>query len=139
VAYAVDTAGNEIYTIQVKNLTTGAVFADAIPNATNNLQWANDNATLFYTTLDAALPAFTPSAAETEAVRAIISTATHRNAPPPLLLLNANCSDMLPLRKWADANYVELARQALARAMGCAADWIGLSTQEDGFAWRELK
>ena len=36
-------------------------------------------------------------------------------------------------------NRPELARQALARAMGCAADWIGLSTQEDGFAWRELK
>jgi phosphoribosyl 1,2-cyclic phosphodiesterase len=32
-----------------------------------------------------------------------------------------------------------LAREALARAMGCAADWIGLSTQEEGFAWRELK
>jgi phosphoribosyl 1,2-cyclic phosphodiesterase len=36
-------------------------------------------------------------------------------------------------------NRPELARQALARAMGCAADWIGLSTQEEGFAWRELK
>jgi phosphoribosyl 1,2-cyclic phosphodiesterase len=36
-------------------------------------------------------------------------------------------------------NRPELAREALARAMGCAADWIGLSTQEEGFAWRELK
>jgi phosphoribosyl 1,2-cyclic phosphodiesterase len=36
-------------------------------------------------------------------------------------------------------NRPELAREALARAMGCAAEWIGLSTQEDGFAWRELK
>ena len=36
-------------------------------------------------------------------------------------------------------NRPELARQSLARAMGCAADWIGLSTQEEGFAWRELK
>jgi len=33
----------------------------------------------------------------------------------------------------------ELARAALARAMGCAPDWISLSTQEEGFAWRELK
>ena len=31
-----------------------------------------------------------------------------------------------------------LAREALARAMGCAPDWIGLSTQEEGFAWREI-
>ncbi len=36
-------------------------------------------------------------------------------------------------------NRPELARDALARAMGCAPDWIGLSTQEDGFAWRELR
>jgi len=36
-------------------------------------------------------------------------------------------------------NRPELAREALARAMGCAADWIGLSTQEDGFAWRDLR
>jgi phosphoribosyl 1,2-cyclic phosphodiesterase len=36
-------------------------------------------------------------------------------------------------------NRPELAREALARAMGCAPDWIGLSTQEDGFAWRELR
>ena len=36
-------------------------------------------------------------------------------------------------------NRPALAREALARAMGCAPDWIGLSTQEEGFAWRELK
>jgi phosphoribosyl 1,2-cyclic phosphodiesterase len=39
----------------------------------------------------------------------------------------------------AHNNKPDLAREALARAMGCAADWIGLSTQDDGFAWRELK
>ena len=36
-------------------------------------------------------------------------------------------------------NRPDLAREALARAMGCAAQWIGLSTQEEGFAWRELR
>jgi len=36
-------------------------------------------------------------------------------------------------------NRPDLAREALAKAMGCAAEWIGLSTQEEGFAWRELK
>jgi phosphoribosyl 1,2-cyclic phosphodiesterase len=39
----------------------------------------------------------------------------------------------------AHNNSPVLAREALARAMGCAPDWIGLSTQEEGFAWRELK
>lgn len=36
-------------------------------------------------------------------------------------------------------NRPELAREALAQAMGCAGDWIGISTQEEGFAWRELR
>jgi len=36
-------------------------------------------------------------------------------------------------------NRPDLARAALARAMGCAPEWIGLATQEEGFAWRELK
>ena len=36
-------------------------------------------------------------------------------------------------------NRPELAREALARAMGCAQDWIGLATQDEGFAWRELR
>jgi phosphoribosyl 1,2-cyclic phosphodiesterase len=36
-------------------------------------------------------------------------------------------------------NRPDLAREALARAMGCTADWIGLATQEEGFDWRELR
>lgn len=36
-------------------------------------------------------------------------------------------------------NTPELARAALAGALGCAADWIGIATQEDGFAWREIR
>jgi len=34
-------------------------------------------------------------------------------------------------------NRPELARAALARAMGCEAGWIGLATQDEGFDWRE--
>jgi phosphoribosyl 1,2-cyclic phosphodiesterase len=34
-------------------------------------------------------------------------------------------------------NRPELARAALARAMGCGEDWIGLATQDEGFAWRD--
>ena len=36
-------------------------------------------------------------------------------------------------------NRPDLAGEALARAMGCAQDWIGVATQEDGFGWRELR
>jgi phosphoribosyl 1,2-cyclic phosphodiesterase len=35
-------------------------------------------------------------------------------------------------------NRPELARAALAGALGCAADWIGIATQDDGFDWRDL-
>jgi len=36
-------------------------------------------------------------------------------------------------------NRPELARRALALALGCADEWVGLATQEEGFAWRELR
>ncbi|MGE5641085.1 MAG: MBL fold metallo-hydrolase [Clostridia bacterium] len=35
-------------------------------------------------------------------------------------------------------NRPELARGALARALGCEEGWIGLATQEEGFGWRDL-
>jgi phosphoribosyl 1,2-cyclic phosphodiesterase len=35
-------------------------------------------------------------------------------------------------------NRPELARAALARAMGCEESWISLATQQDGFGWRSL-
>jgi phosphoribosyl 1,2-cyclic phosphodiesterase len=39
----------------------------------------------------------------------------------------------------AHNNTPALARESLARAMGCSPGWIGLSTQDEGFAWRELR
>jgi phosphoribosyl 1,2-cyclic phosphodiesterase len=36
-------------------------------------------------------------------------------------------------------NRPELARAALARALGCAEHWVGLATQDDGFGWRALE
>jgi len=35
-------------------------------------------------------------------------------------------------------NTPSLARRALAAAMGCGEDWIGVATQEEGFSWREI-
>ena len=35
-------------------------------------------------------------------------------------------------------NRPELARAALARAMGCGEAWISLATQDDGFGWRDI-
>jgi phosphoribosyl 1,2-cyclic phosphodiesterase len=35
-------------------------------------------------------------------------------------------------------NRAGLARAALARALGCADDWVGVATQDEGFGWRDL-
>jgi len=54
-AYSVDFEGDEKYTVRVKNLHTGDLLADEIPNTSYTLEWAADNATFFYTILDDAL------------------------------------------------------------------------------------
>lgn len=36
-------------------------------------------------------------------------------------------------------NRPELARAALARALGCAESWVAIATQDEGFGWRELR
>jgi oligopeptidase B len=53
-AYSVDYEGDEAYGIRVKDLVTGKLLADEIPNTYYSLEWGNDNATFFYTVLDAA-------------------------------------------------------------------------------------
>ena len=51
-AYGVDLVGRRFYTLQFKNLTTGELLRDAIPDVTGNMAWANDNKTLLYTKQD---------------------------------------------------------------------------------------
>lgn len=51
-AYAVNTSGDEIYTLYFKNLETGELFPDTVGGVAANLEWANDNLTYFYSVLD---------------------------------------------------------------------------------------
>jgi oligopeptidase B len=51
-AYAEDTVGRRIYTVRFKNLTSGEMLTDTIPEVTPNLVWAEDNRTLFYARQD---------------------------------------------------------------------------------------
>src|SRR5580692_5718341 len=44
-AYSVDFEGDEMYTIHVKNLDTGKLLSDEIPNTYYSLECGNDNAT----------------------------------------------------------------------------------------------
>ncbi|MFA8437101.1 MAG: S9 family peptidase [Marinifilaceae bacterium] len=48
-AFSVDTVSRRQYTIQFKDLKSGELFADEIPNTTGGIVWANDNKTIFYT------------------------------------------------------------------------------------------
>ena len=69
-------------------------------------------------------PLFRPEPAETEAMRALLATV---GAEPGqrLILLNANAGDLLPLRKWAEENYVALARRLLAKHPGAVVAFTG--------------
>ncbi len=51
-AYATDTQGRRIYSVGFKNLTTGETLPDILPAVTGNLEWGNDNKTVFYTRQD---------------------------------------------------------------------------------------
>jgi oligopeptidase B len=57
-AYLIDFDGSEKYTLHVKDLSSGALLPDTIPNTYGylpwmvGLAWAGDSCTLYYTTLD---------------------------------------------------------------------------------------
>lgn len=51
-AFATDTVGRRIYTLRFKDLVTGEILEDLIPEVTPNFAWAEDNKTLFYAKQD---------------------------------------------------------------------------------------
>jgi ADP-heptose:LPS heptosyltransferase len=59
-----------------------------------------------------ALPRFKPNAAERERITGRLAR-VGIEPDKRLILLNANCGDLLPQRKWSDGNYVLLARRLL--------------------------
>ncbi len=51
-AYALDFSGNEKYTVHFKNLNSGKILKKKIKDVSDNLVWANDNQTIYYSELD---------------------------------------------------------------------------------------
>jgi oligopeptidase B len=47
-AFAIDTVSRRLYTLKIKNLTTGEILPDTIENTGGDIVWANDNKTIFY-------------------------------------------------------------------------------------------
>jgi len=58
------------------------------------------------------LPEFVPTPAAREEVRALLRGEAGAD-PKQVLLLNPNCSDLLPLRRWPDERWVELGKRLL--------------------------
>ena len=53
-AYSTDFAGNERFTLRIKDLATGQTAADEIPDTFYGCAWSKDASVLFYVTVDAA-------------------------------------------------------------------------------------
>ncbi|HET8684849.1 MAG TPA: S9 family peptidase [Micromonosporaceae bacterium] len=51
-AYSVDFSGDERFTLHVKDLATGTVLPDEVPNVFHGSAWSADASTLFYLTVD---------------------------------------------------------------------------------------
>ena len=52
IAFGIDTVGRRKYDVHFKNLATGTMLEDKLPQVTGNLAWANDDRTVFYTRQD---------------------------------------------------------------------------------------
>lgn len=50
--FGIDTVSRRQYTLRFKNLETGEMLSDEIPETTGGATWANDNKTVFYTKKD---------------------------------------------------------------------------------------
>jgi oligopeptidase B len=51
-AYSTDFSGDERFTLRVKDLATGAVLDDEVPDTHYGCAWSRDGSTLFYVTVD---------------------------------------------------------------------------------------
>lgn len=52
ISFGVDTLSRRKYDIFIKNLETGEIYTEQIPNTTGSSTWGSDNKTLFYTRKD---------------------------------------------------------------------------------------
>jgi len=51
-AFLTDENGSEEYTLRVKDLSTGSVLPDTIPDCSHGVAWGNDNRTVYYVRFD---------------------------------------------------------------------------------------
>jgi ADP-heptose:LPS heptosyltransferase len=91
---------------------------DADPDAFPQFAWVPPDASAYEP------PRFVPSVPEVDAVKTLVRE-NCGGLPESLVLLNANASDLLPLRRWDNGNYVALAKAILASCPGCHIAFTG--------------
>ena len=76
-------------------------------------------------------PPFEPRPDEQQRFSAVVENAAGTADLSPLILLNANASDLLPLRRWASEKYAELARRLLDRSPVVRVAFTGAPDEAD--------
>ena len=79
-------------------------------------------------------PVFVPRPGEADEVRRILREAAGGIDPSPVILLNPNASDLVPLRKWPTERYVELGKRLLERFPGAFIAMTGAPNERDSIA-----
>jgi len=75
---------------------------------------------------------FMPTAEEIAEVEALLRDVTGCDPVPPLILLNANAGDLLPLRRWPPERYVELAQRLLEKYPEVVIAFTGSPEEREG-------
>ncbi len=78
------------------------------------------------------LPDFQPEPETAARVDELLKSTLQVDVVPPVILLNANRGDFLPLRSWAPDRYVELAKLLLAHYETLAVVFTGAPDEEEG-------
>lgn len=73
-----------------------------------------------------------PARADVEAIRGLLREWTGGDRVPPIVLLNANSSDLVSLRRWDEARYLELARRLLEARPGLHVAFTGRPDEAEG-------
>lgn len=78
------------------------------------------------------LPVHHPSEMECDTIRNLIRFLSGQDAKGPIILLNPNCSDMLPLRRWPDDHFITLGRRILDQWPHALLVITGAASEKEG-------
>ena len=80
---------------------------------------------------DERLPEFSPSPHDRAAMQTLLRELSGTTARAPFILLNPNASDLVPLRRWPNPRYLELAGRLLERFPEAHVAFTGMAAEAD--------